>query len=112
MNRRNSKEMHERIIRNFMDLIILKELRNKANIGGYDMIALFQRRFYVLLSAGSLYSMLYAMEGNGLVKGMINDGKKVYKLTGKGEEKLQTFARNLENILSLIRSILDEKSRR
>lgn len=110
MTSRSSHEMHERLIRNFMDLIILKELENSTNIGGYNIIILFRRKFHVLLPAGSLYSMLYAMEKKGLIESTIDGRKKVYRLAKKGKEKIQTTARDLDSILSFIRSILDGKS--
>jgi len=34
---RISKKMHERIVKNFMDIIILAELRNRA-MSGYDVV--------------------------------------------------------------------------
>jgi DNA-binding PadR family transcriptional regulator len=102
--------MRERIIRDFKDLIILKELSNGANMGGYDIITMFHRKFHIPLPPGSVYSMLYAMEEKGLVEGTVNDGKRVYKLTKKGEEKIQDILCNIDNILSLIRSMLGGKN--
>ena len=109
-NLKISKEMRERLIRDFMDSIILKELRTGVNLSGYDVMSLFNRRFRMLLSSGSVYSTLYAMEREGLVVGTVNDRKRVYKLTKKGEEKIQSILRNLDGILSFIRSLLGEKS--
>ena len=40
------KKIHERIIKSFMDAIVMSELRN-GPISGYDMIGLFKRRILV-----------------------------------------------------------------
>jgi DNA-binding PadR family transcriptional regulator len=101
-----SEELRERIIKSFMDVIILKELRNSANMSGYDVITLFHRRFHMLLSAGSLYSTLYAMEREELVEGFVAGRKRVYKITKKGEEKIQSILRDIDNVHLLIEFML------
>jgi DNA-binding PadR family transcriptional regulator len=109
-NLKISKEMHERITRDFMDLIILKELQNGASMGGYEIISLFHRKFHVLIPAGLMYSTLYAMERKGLIKGVMNHKKRMYKLTKKGEKKIQCILHNHDSILSFMKFILDEKN--
>jgi len=106
MNKITSGEIRERILRNFMDLIILKELRNNTNIGGYDIITLFHRKFHMLLSPGSVYSVLYSLERKGLVEGTITSEKRVYKLSEKGKEEIQNVLRNRLNIQLFMESLL------
>lgn len=101
-----SEELRERLIKSFMDLVILKELRNSVNMSGYDIVTLFHRKFHVLLSAGSVYSMLYALEREEFIQGFVADGKRVYKLTEKGEKKIKNILLNLDNIYLLIESML------
>jgi DNA-binding PadR family transcriptional regulator len=103
-----SKEMCERIIKNFMDLIILKELRTCGNIGGYDIILSLHRKFRILLSAGSVYSILYAMERNELIQGHIENGKRSYELTKKGEETIKKILHDRDQINHLINFIFSE----
>jgi DNA-binding PadR family transcriptional regulator len=103
-----TKEMGERIIKNFMDLIILKELRTYENISGYDIILMFHKKFRMLLSAGSAYSVLYALERKNLIEGAMTEGKRTYKLTKKGEETIEKILRNRNQINHLIKSILGE----
>lgn len=107
-NMKISSKMRERILRNFMDLIILKELRNKANISGYDIITLFHRKFRMLLSAGSVYSVLYALERKGLIEGIMTNEKRVYKLTKKGEEEIQKVLHNRDNIQFFMQSMFSK----
>jgi len=41
------KKMHERIIKNFMDIIILAELRSRP-VSGYDVISFSHNKFRLL----------------------------------------------------------------
>ena len=55
------RQMHERIIKSFMDIIILAELRN-GSMSGYDVISFIHNKFNLLVSSGTVYSMLYSLE--------------------------------------------------
>jgi len=79
------KKMHERIIKNFMDIIIMTELRN-GSLSGYDVISYIHNKFNLLVSSGTVYSLLYSLERNGLVEGTWDERKRVYKLTEKGKK--------------------------
>ena len=81
------RKMHERIIKNFMDIIIMTELRNRS-ISGYDCISYIHNKFNLLVSSGTVYSLLYSLERNGLIEGVWEERKRVYKLTSKGEKRL------------------------
>ena len=105
MKTRISSEICERILRNFMDLIILKELGYNAKISGYDIIVLIHQKFHLLLSPGSVYSVLYAMERKGLVEGTLTSQKRVYRLSKKGEEEVQNILRNRDKIQLLLESV-------
>jgi len=63
-----SKKMHERIIKSFMDVLILAELRNDS-LSGYDVIAFIHNKFRLLVSSGTVYSLLNSLEQNGLIEG-------------------------------------------
>ena len=94
-------ELEKRVIRDFMDVYILEELK-KSSLSGYDIIVLMQRRFGVQVSSGTVYSLLYSMERNGWVKGIWNDRKRVYELT----EKAQQEARIIANVNTEVRNFL------
>ena len=79
------RKMYERIIKNFMDIIIMAELRN-GPLSGYDVISYIHNRFNLLVSSGTVYSLLYSLERNGLVEGVWDERKRVYKLTEKGKK--------------------------
>ena len=54
------EKLRRRLIRNFMDTLILAELR-KGPLSGYDIIGLIHKRFGILVSSGTVYSLLYSM---------------------------------------------------
>jgi DNA-binding PadR family transcriptional regulator len=99
------KKMHERIIKNFMDIIILAELRNRP-MSGYDVISFIHNKFRLLVSSGTVYSLLYSLERNGLVKGTWNERKRVYKPTEKGVKTIETILTANDKIKSFITNIL------
>ena len=84
------KKMHERVIKSFMDTIIMAELQN-GPISGYDVISFIHNKFGFLASSGTVYSLLYSLERNGLVEGVWIERKRVYKLTQKGASTIETI---------------------
>ena len=99
------KKMHERIIKNFMDIIIMTELRN-GSLSGYDVISYIHNKFNLLVSSGAVYSLLYSLERNGLVEGVWDERKRVYKLTEKGEKTIDTLLNTSDKIRGFIANIL------
>jgi DNA-binding PadR family transcriptional regulator len=99
------KKMHERIIKNFMDIIIMTELRN-SSLSGYDVISYIHNKFNLLVSSGTVYSLLYSFERNGLVEGVWEERKRVYKLTQKGEKTISTLLGAGDKIKGFMASIL------
>jgi len=80
--------MYERIVKNFMDVLVMVELRDNP-LSGYDVISLIHKKFNLLVSSGTVYSLLYSLERDGLIEGKLNDRKRVYVLTEKGEKNHQ-----------------------
>jgi len=99
------KNMHRRIIKNFLDVVILAELRN-GPLSGYDVIAFIHNKFRLLVSSGTVYSLLYSLERDGLIVGMWNQRKRVYKLTEKGEETVKAIMNANDKIQYLMSSLL------
>jgi DNA-binding PadR family transcriptional regulator len=99
------KKMHERIIKNFMDIIIMTELRN-GSLSGYDVISYIHNKFNLLVSSGTVYSLLYSLERSGLVEGTWDERKRVYKLTEKGEKTINTLLRASDKIKGFMANIL------
>ena len=99
------KNMHEKVIKSFMDTIIMSELQNGA-ISGYDVISFIHNKFGFLVSSGTVYSLLYSLERNGLVEGVWIERKRVYKLTEKGAKTIETILNSQDKIKSFMTTIL------
>jgi DNA-binding PadR family transcriptional regulator len=84
------KTLKERIIKDFLDIIVLTELQN-ASLSGYDIISVIFRRYRFLLSAGTVYSMLYKLERNGLIDSFLSEKKKIYSITSHGKFTIDTI---------------------
>ncbi len=103
------KKMHERIIKNFMDIIILAELRN-GPLSGYDVISFIHNRFHLLVSSGTVYSLLYSLERNMLIEGTWNERKRVYRLTDKGKKTIDIVLNANDKIKNFITGLLKVQS--
>jgi len=94
--------MRERIVRSFLDVIILKLLQ-KGPKWGYELIAEIHDKYGVSLSAGTTYPLLYSLEERGLVEGTWETqkkrGRRVYKITQKGGALLEAGEIALREIL-------------
>jgi len=93
-------QMHKRIVKNFLDMVILMELR-KHSMSGYDVIAFVHNKFRILLSSGTVYSILYFLERNGLIKGEWSQRRRVYTLTEQGKDNVKAFLEAKDKILGL-----------
>ncbi len=99
-----SRNLHKRTVKSFMDILILSELR-KTTMSGYDVITLIYRKFSFLPSSGSVYSLLYALERRGLIRGGWRERRRIYSLTPKGEEFVQsalTMHGKIEDVMTRI----------
>ena len=105
------ENLRRRAIKTFMDMLILAELQEKP-LSGYDIIGLVHKRFNVLVSSGTVYSLLYSMERNGLVNADLENRKRVYTLTSKGEQTIETVAQANVEIHSLLQNLNTPSTRR
>jgi len=99
------KKMHEKVIKSFMDTIIMSELQN-GPISGYDVISFIHNKFGFLVSSGAVYSLLYSLERNDLVEGVWIERKRVYKLTEKGAKTIETILNSQDKIRSFMTTML------
>lgn len=103
------KAMHRRIIRDFLDVLVLAELRN-GPMSGYDVMIFIHSKFRLLFSSGTVYSKLYSLERSGLISGSSNQRKRIYRLTKKGEKTIKTIMNDNDKIRYLMSSLLKIKS--
>jgi len=99
------ENLRRRTIKTFMDILILIELQEKP-LSGYDIISLIHKRFNVLVSSGTVYSLLYSLERKGLVTADMDQRKRVYTLTEKGEQTLETVGQANWEINGLVKNLM------
>lgn len=101
------REVHDSVVKRFVDVIILGELRKNGPLSGYDIVSLIHQKFHVAVSPGKLYSVLYALERNSLVKGKPNVRKRIYTLTNKGEKTLMQIVEGSKGFLPYLSSLFE-----
>jgi DNA-binding PadR family transcriptional regulator len=82
----SQREIETRVVKNFLDIIILIEMKKQSGLSGYDVIAFVNETFGGMMSPGTVYATLYSIERKGLIKGVPEGRKTVYKLTDEGRE--------------------------
>lgn len=97
-------------MRNFLDALILLELK-ESPLSGYDVISFVHKRFGVLVSSGTVYSCLYHLEREGLIKGEWFPRKRVYTLTDKGKKSANDLFHTKDKILTLVANLFKGKQR-
>ena len=97
------EKLRERILKNFMDILVLKEIEEHT-LSGYDVIGLVHQRFGTLISSGTVYSMLYSLKREGLIEGVPNQRKRVYVLTEKGKQNIEAITKADKEIQNFIKN--------
>jgi DNA-binding PadR family transcriptional regulator len=78
------KDIESRIVKSFLDILILVDLKKQNSLSGYDVIEFVNSRFGGTISPGTVYATLYALERKGIIKGGADGRKTVFSLTTKG----------------------------
>jgi len=99
------ERLERRTLQNFMDILMLAEMKEEGSLSGYDVICLIHKKFGVLMSSGTVYSLLYSLEREGLIKGVWNHRKRVYELSEKGEQNIKVITKANGEIQNFIRNI-------
>jgi DNA-binding PadR family transcriptional regulator len=88
------KEIVQRIVRNLLDIQILRLIRTQP-MWGYKIKKQVEARFSVKVRHGALYPMLNALEGKGFLtsRRQRHGGRtrKVYRLTRRGREYIEMY---------------------
>jgi DNA-binding PadR family transcriptional regulator len=102
VQREFAKEIWERALKNFIDILVLKELEKSTGISCYDLIISIHKKFAVLVSPGTVYATVYSLERKGLIGGTQTYRKTVYMLTDKGKEALEGVKKSKSEFQSLM----------
>ena len=81
----SESEIDLRLINDFMDIIILKLIKKNSGANGYRLSKLVHQDYHLMVSAGTIYSVVYSLERHGLIKGSQEGRGRGYKLTKQGE---------------------------
>lgn len=96
------ENLRERTIKNFIDLLVLAKLNNGHTMSGHDVVTTIHNNFHIRISSGTVYSVVYSLERNGLIEGSRDRKKRVYKLTDKGKQTIKTNQKLHERIQILV----------
>jgi DNA-binding PadR family transcriptional regulator len=99
------KEIEKRIVKEFLDIIILCELKDHSELTGYDLALMEHEKFGISLSPGTVYATMYNMERRGLICGHISAKKTTYILTDKGEATLGNIGKYSEMLVDFMKCI-------
>jgi PadR family transcriptional regulator PadR len=107
MIRNIEKDWRERVVKNNLDLIILRLLRSKPR-WGYEVNIAIRDKYKVYLSAGTLYPLLHSLEEEGHIQGEWESekgrGRRIYKITESGINFLETGERATLELARLIQN--------
>jgi len=100
MIRKIEDKMKIRLIKEFLDLLILRRLMD-APSSGHDLMQFIIRKYMVYLSPGIIYSTLYSLEREGFVEAKSHVKKRVYSISGKGESLIKEYQASLNGIVGI-----------
>ena len=98
------EKLQRRTIQNFMDIFILTEIKN-GSLSGYDAIRLIHERFGVLMSSGTVYSLLYSLERDDWIRGVWNSRKRVYELTEKAKQNMKAITQANQEVQDFLKRL-------
>lgn len=97
--------LRKKVINTFMEVLVLAQLGNKPSLSAYDVIALVNKKYGVLLSSGTVYSALYRLERRGWLRGSSDQRRRIYTLTEQGKRRIKKIQNHTEEIQKLLKSI-------
>lgn len=103
------KRLCKRVLKNFLDVLILSKLENSEPMSGYDFIGFIHEEFGILISTGTIYSTLYALEREGFIKGYQSRGKRVYRILNKGRQFIEATYHAIDPVKNWIGKIMKKR---
>ena len=98
--------LRRKVINAFMEVLVLAQLGNSPSLSAYDVIALVNKKYGVLLSSGTVYSALYRLERRGWLRGSSDQSRRIYALTEQGKKQIEAIQNRIKEIHKLLDSIL------
>jgi DNA-binding PadR family transcriptional regulator len=76
-------------------------------MSGYDILGFIHGTYDILISPGTVYSLLYSLERKKMVLGDWTEGRRVYSLTERGERTIDTISRSKGELLRFVENLLE-----
>ena len=108
MKNNGDQALDKRTIKSFVDILILKHLKKKPFISGYEILKYLHEEFDIPFSPGTVYHAIYLLERKTLVKGDGDELGRIYCLTNEGEKMLDDACKSKPQIQELVSSIFSE----
>ena len=103
------KDIQRSLIKNFLDTVVMAKLKKASGpMNGYEFVEYVQQKYGILISAGTMYTMLYYLERQGLLKGEWCSGKRVYRLTPQGGKTVEKIMDSKEEIKRFLGTLLED----
>src|SRR3990172_10522652 len=102
------KEFQRSILKNFLDTVVMVKLKACGPLSGYDLMEYVQQKYGILISSGTVYSLLYSLERKGLLKGDCSSGKRLYALTEEGLKAIESILNSREEIKRFVGTLLHD----
>lgn len=100
----------QRFARSFLDMLVLTIIRSRPT-WGYRIIADIQENFGVNICYGTIYPLLKSLKTKSLIKSRPKMGnrRKIYEITLKGLEVINSYTELLKDQLQLLESKSDSQ---
>jgi DNA-binding PadR family transcriptional regulator len=82
------------------------KLRNRT-MSGYMARSYIHKNYDYLVSLGTVYSVLYSLERRKLIKGNMKTKKRMFELTTKGEEMIESILVADKGLLGLVKNLIN-----
>jgi DNA-binding PadR family transcriptional regulator len=99
--------IQERSIRAFLDLAILSLLITRP-ITGYEVTAMFVKKYGILVGPSAIYSKLVVMERKGWIKPDQNKSARSHYLTEEGKRVLKNIDNLTADIQKFVKKLLNQ----
>jgi DNA-binding PadR family transcriptional regulator len=95
-------EEKEKLLKACADIAILTEMTERKAMSATDIILFFEKNYEVSLSPGTVYPILYRLEGKGYIRLLLNRKKKTYVLAESSRKAMKDLQQRIVEIQSFI----------
>ena len=106
MKLQRNDSLETRIIKSFVDILILRYLKMNEESSGYEILKHLHSDFDVLFSPGTVYHAIYVLERKNLIRSDGDCNGCIYTLTEEGEKSLSDTVESSLQIQNLVSNIL------